>query len=226
MNQTPVPEPTVMPVDSASWREELNLPNFVNAFYQYRDIRSCGEVRNVLIIGPGQGLDAAVLRWKGYSVTTFDIDAVLGPDIVGSVHDLSMFGDAQFDIVTVSHVLEHVAVPYLDTAISEVARIARFALVYLPVHGRHIQLKVAPGFGDINLSYVFDLFNYFHKPDGVTPRYMAGQHCWEIGMRGFRLRDVKRRLSRHVTILRSYRNQDWSLSYNFVLRSTRYDRAL
>jgi hypothetical protein len=217
-----VPAPTVMPVDREQWRAQIHRSNFVNTYSQYRDIQSCGEVKRILVVGPGQGLDTAVLRWAGYEVTTFDIDETFGPDVIGSVHDMSTFADGQFDLVTASHVVEHIAVPYLDAALAELARVGRHALIYLPVHGRHIQLRLAPGFGDLDLSFVFDVFNYLRKPDGVTPRYQGGQHFWEIGMRGFRVRDVHARLSRHFEVLRHYRNPDWTISYNFVLRSRRH----
>jgi hypothetical protein len=173
----------------------------------------------VLIVGPGQGLDREVLRWRGYEVTTLDIDELFKPDVVGSVHDMRVFSDQRFDAVIASHVVEHVAEPYLDIALREIARVGRYALVYLPVAGRHVQLRFAPGFKDLNLCLVLDVFNYFHRPDGVTPRYAQGQHFWEVGMRGFRLRDVRQRLARFFEIMRTYRNHDWPLSHNFVLRS-------
>jgi hypothetical protein len=71
----------------------------------------------------------------------------------------------------------------------------------------------------IDLSYIFDLFNYFHKPDGVSPRYCKGQHYFEIGMRGFRIADLVRRFEKHFEVIKHYRNPDWNPSYNFVLRS-------
>src|SRR5207237_3857301 len=137
MMENTAPQPTVMPVDREAWRKEIHLSNFVNAGYQYRDLQSCGaDVRKVLIIGPGQGLDTHVLRWLGYDVTTFDIDETFSPDHIGSVHQMTLFSDRQFDAVIASHVLEHLAVPYLDAALAELARVGRFALVYLPVAGR------------------------------------------------------------------------------------------
>jgi hypothetical protein len=217
-----VPAPAVMPVDREQWRKQIDRSNFVNAACQFRDVRSFGAVKRVLVVGPGQGLDTAVLRWAGYDVTTFDIDETFAPDVVGSVHDMPMFGDAEFDVVTASHVLEHMAVPYLDSALAELARVARYATVYLPVHGRRVHLRLAPGFRDLDLSLVVELFNYWHKPDGVTPRYAAGQHFWELGMRGFRRRDVLARLSAHFEVLHHYRNRDWPISYNFILRSRRH----
>jgi hypothetical protein len=208
-----------MPVDRAAWYSQINLCNFVNAYYQYRDLASLESVRRVLLVGPGQGLDPVVLRWRGYEVTTLDIDDVFRPDVVGSVHDLSRFAVGGFDAVVASHVLEHMAVSYLDAALAEIARVARFAVVYLPVAGRHAQLRMIPGFHGLDWSWVGDLFNVFHRPDGMTPQYCQGQHFWEIGYRGYRKHDLVRRFERHFDVLSCYRNHDWLPSLNFVLRS-------
>ena len=103
------PDPTVMPVDRESWRDQIGLANFVNTYYQYRDLRQLNMCKRVLIIGPGQGLELCVLAWRGYEITTLDIDHVFNPDVVGSAHDLHMFEDQAFDAVVASHVLEHMA---------------------------------------------------------------------------------------------------------------------
>lgn len=210
-----------MPVDREKWARELHLSNFVNAYYQYRDVSALPDCSKILIVGPGQGLDTQVFRWRGYSVSTFDIDTTFGPDHVGSVHDLGRFADGAFDVLTASHVLEHLPEPYLDKSLEEIARVSRFALIYLPIHGRHSQLRAVPGVKGIDLSLTFDVFNPLEKPDGVTPRYMARQHYWEIGMRGFRVKDLVRRMSRFFRVRSVYRNRDWISSQNFVVESLR-----
>lgn len=214
-----VPEPAVMPVDREAWARQLHLSNFVNSYYQYRDVQGLPGCRTVLVVGPGQGLDTHILRWRGYEVTTFDIDETFHPDHIGSVHEMRAFEDGQFDVVIASHVLEHLAVPYLDRALAEIARVGRYALIYLPVAGRHVQARFSPGIFGLDLSVILDIFNYFHRPSGTEARYCQRQHFWEVGMRGYRVRDLTARFSRHFDVLSTYRNRDWNPSQNFVLRS-------
>lgn len=211
--------PSVMPVDREEWARQLNLCNFVNAYYQYKDVQSCGDVKKILIIGPGQGLDTHIFKWRGFEVTTFDIDETFHPDVIGSAHDLSMFGDKSFDVIIASHVLEHLPVPYLDQCLAEFARVGAYSIVYLPVAGRHFQFQAKLDVKGINLSFMFDLFNYLHKPDGVTARYCQGMHYWEMGMQGFTSGALAKRFSEHFNIVKRYRNKDWNPSYNWVLKS-------
>jgi SAM-dependent methyltransferase len=208
-----------MQLDRVEWASQLNLSNFVNSYYQYRDLQTIEAGKKILVIGPGQGLDTEILKWRGYEVKTFDIDETFNPDYIGSVHDLGIFKDQQFDAVIASHVLEHLPVAYLDQALREISRVGQFALIYLPVHGHHMQLRIIPGFKGIDLSLIINLFNYFKKPDGITPRYMGDQHYWEVGMRGWRVADLQRRFAQFFHPLGNYRNRDWLPSYNFILKS-------
>jgi hypothetical protein len=216
------PAPHVMPVDREAWRKELHLSTFVNTAYQYRDVQSLNTGNRLLIIGPGQGLEAAVFRWRKYQVTTLDIDTVFEPDVVSSCHDMKMFEDGQFDVAVVSHVLEHLPIALLKPAMAEIARVARNALVYLPIAGRHSSLRALPGVRNLDLSLTVDFAPFWQSPDPRKARYCGGQHYWEIGLRGFRWRDVRRMLSEHFEVIKDYRNPDWVVSANFILRSRRW----
>jgi hypothetical protein len=216
------PQPSVMPLDREAWKSQLHLSQFVNTYYQCRDLNECiGPIGNLLIIGPGAGLDALVMRWKGYKVTTFDIDETFAPDVLGSCHNMPMFKTGQFDAVIASHVLEHLPLHLLDFALSEISRVGRFAIIYLPVAGRHAQISLKPDIRGKHLGLVMDLFRYWERPSGDRLNFGGGQHYWEVGYRGFRVKDLTKRLTNQFRIIRHYRNWDWLPSYNFVLQSHR-----
>lgn len=221
MNTTKkLPAPSVMPLDRNEWKEELNLSNFINSYYQFRDTRKyLKDGSSILVIGPGQGLDVEILKWKGYKITTFDIDETFMPNFIGSCHSMPMFKDLEFDLVIASHVLEHLPIPYLDLALAEIARISSYAFFYLPVAGRHFKIGISPKIKSWDFSIVLDLFNFFEKPSGLSLKYRNGQHYWEIGYRGFGAKALIKRFDLHYDVIDSYRNKDWLPSYNFILKS-------
>jgi hypothetical protein len=219
MKHPKIPNPTVMPLDRQEWAKQIYLSNFVNTYYQYRDLLLCKDISKVLIVGPGQGLSTVLLKWRGFEVITLDIDETFKPDYLGSVHDMQMFENGQFDAVICSHVLEHLAEPHLDTALMEIGRISRYALIYLPIAGRHFQARLKSDVRETDISLIIDIFNYFHKPDGITSKYCQGQHFWEVGMPGFRVRDLINRFSQWFEVLHNYRNRDWYYSFNFIVKS-------
>lgn len=216
------PEP--MPVDIEQWASTLDFTNFANASAQFRDIASLGPIKRILIIGPGQGLDTAIFRWRGHDVVTFDIDDRLKPDVIGSAHDLSMFADKSFDAIIASHVVEHIPPAYLDRVIDELARVADHSLVYLPIAGRTIRMRFMPGVRGWDWTWALDLFNPFDRPDPNRPKYCALQHYWEIGRPGYSKRQVMERFNRRFQIRSAYRNPDWLPSFNMVM-TARQDEA-
>lgn len=220
MNDIAGAKPGVMPLDREAWKSELNLSNFVNTYYQFRDVkRYIGSNGKVLIVGPGVGLDAVILRWRGYEVTTFDIDETFTPDVEGSCHDMAMFADKAFDVVIASHVLEHLPVPFLDQALAELSRVAQFAIVYLPVAGKHAQICLKPRIMGYHFDIVVDFFKFWEKPSGVQLKYSDGQHYWEVGYKGYRVKNVKAMFAKHFVCLDVYRNKDWIPSMNFIFQS-------
>lgn len=219
MSDPKVPAPAAMPVDKKAWLAELHISNFHNAYYQYRDARACiGDQGRILIVGPGQGLGAAVFRSRGYEVTTYDIDPEIGPDHVGSVHDMKVFTDGQFDLVIASHVLEHMSFALLDDGLRELSRVARFALVYLPYAGRHLDLSLH---NTREHHLRLNLPPFWRRPSLERPLFAGGQHFWEIGVWGITRGTIQEAMEEHFAVIDSYQNPHWLVSMNFVLRSRR-----
>jgi predicted SAM-dependent methyltransferase len=208
-------------VDRETWARQIGLCNFVNAYYQLRDMLRFPRAKRVLIIGPGQGLDPVVQRWRGYEVTTFDVDATFSPDVLGSVQNMHMFRDGEFDVAIASHVLEHLPFDRLGEALAEIARVAGNALIYLPVNGLSLQFRISTNYRDWDWSRIIDLRKWWRAPDPKEPHYMSGEHYWEIGLRGCSRREVECEMARHFDLQHAYRNHDWRPSMNFVLTSRR-----
>lgn len=80
---------------------------------------------SILEIGKGNGFVSDFLRKAGYSVTTFDINPSLDPDIVGDVMDLDQhFSKDEFSLVTCSEVLEHIPFERFRQVLSHIANIS------------------------------------------------------------------------------------------------------
>jgi hypothetical protein len=208
-----------MPIDTAKWKLALHRSNFMNVSAQFTDVNDISKSGKILIVGPGQGLEKLIFEWRGYEVITIDVDEILEPDLLASVHDLGLFDDKLFDFVIVSHVLEHIPPHLLSLSLSEISRVSKYALIYLPTAGRFFQCRLIPGVRNLDFSFTFSIFNIFDKPDDEFPRYVSGQHYWEVGRPGFNRRKLRREFRNNFHILKEYRNKDWPTSYNYVLKS-------
>jgi hypothetical protein len=212
------PQPHPMPVDARQYAGAVSLTHYINAYYAIRDALVYSPTR-ILLIGVGVGLEPILLRHKyGLDVTTFDIDAGFHPDVVGSVHKMDMFADKQFDVAIVSHVLEHLPFALVSTALEEIARVARHAVIYLPYGGRHLEWKFT--YAQRYREYAVRLrIPPLNRVDGKTPALQAGQHYWECGYRGFSVSRIRKLIGRFFTIDRMYHNHDFKYSLNFTLTS-------
>ena len=157
-------------------------------------------------------MEAAILRTWNVDVTVMDIDPALSPDVLGSVDDLSMFDDKQFDIIIASHVLEHLPFEYFDRCLSEISRVTKSALIYLPFACLvpELRLSIEPIFRK-SFRLRIPLFWKNHK--------FNGEHYWEIGVKGHSLSNTRQVIARRFDIIADYHNWDWRYSYNFVVTS-------
>ena len=94
--------------------------------------------RSLLHVGCGPRNKARLprpLRGCAWHEIRFDIDPAVAPDIVGSIVDLGMLGDASIDAIYSSHNLEHLDGFDVPRALAEFCRVLRpngFALLTMP----------------------------------------------------------------------------------------------
>jgi len=186
---------------------------FIHIFYQLKDVFFFSSIKRILVIGPGSGIETAILKHLGFDVVTLDIDPELKPDFVGSIDNLNYFQEREFDIAICSHVLEHLPFRYFEKSLSEIQRVAKNALIYLPIAGLNFSFRISlPKIRDKYINFYLPIFIFkTHKFDG--------EHYWEINTRGYSKKKIREIIKKYFLIIKEYHNPEWRYSYNFVLSS-------
>jgi SAM-dependent methyltransferase len=187
---------------------------FISFAEQIRLVRSLNE-KNILEIGIGNGIVSDFLKKAGFNVTTFDINANLGPDIVGSILDLTeIFQESKFDLVLCAEVLEHMPFKYFEQAISNVAHTTRkYVILTLPRSQRLIV--------DIQFSIKLAKLKPIHNSIILTiPKSkIPPEHHWELNSsKETKLRKINLILNKYFTIFDSNRFHFRSYHHYFVLK--------
>jgi hypothetical protein len=212
-----------MPEDAHEYAHHISVTNFINAYYQIRDALTY-QPHRVLVIGVGVGIEIAVLRSKfGITVETFDIDPDFQPDHVGSVHDLSRFSDQSFDVVIASHVLEHLPFSFFRDALSELSRVAKHAVIYLPYGGKHLEMCLSVSQRRREWKLRLHVPPVFRRISGEEPELQNNAHYWECGYPGYSVDTIRQYLEEVFYIDGCYHNDDWKYSLNFLLTSRRVE---
>jgi hypothetical protein len=175
---------------------------FFSYYCQYREIAALPRSRagSILEVGVKGGVFNSLIRNSGYDVTTFDIDPVVGPDIVGNVLDTGLPSES-FDAAVCFEVLEHLPYDRFPAAVSELARVSR----------NYVFLSLPYSCNDFHFEFRLRLVQrLLHRLSGTIrfhahwpSRYpdidveslrgrpdMHNPHYWEIGRRGFPKRKV------------------------------------
>ena len=151
----------------------------------------------VLEIGVGNGTVSNLLKTQ-CTVTTFDVNPDLSPDIIGDVRDAhALLGELQFEVILCAEVLEHLPFDDFVPTLGQLLRHARNALVLgLPHSGPSLsfwlKLPLLPSF---SRGFKFPL-PIRHPPGGV--------HQWEIGKRGYSLRQIRQAIREVGSIAETY----------------------
>jgi SAM-dependent methyltransferase len=198
----------------------------------------------VVEIGTGNGAVAAVLRARGFDVTTVDIDEALGPNVVADIRGLP-FPDGSFDTVLASEVLEHLDWAEVPRAVSELARVARRgAVVSVPDSNAAFALQVrVPNVLQVGRMVVRRRMSIrdglwalaqgpsWRRSGGTVSRFAeigrlhpdappgSAQHYWEIGLGGVGAETVVAIFEQQgFGLIRDYRVPGYPYHHFFVFR--------
>jgi len=160
---------------SATWINELESESHWRRYWKQQDLLknylALGE--SVMEIGVGSGFTANYLRSKGYSVTTFDIDAEKQPDILGNIvtHDF----DETFDHILSFEIFEHIPYNEFVGALPKIRKLCRKSLCFsVPIARREVAA----------LSFKFPKFNKKNFSWSARNKSIWDFHFWEIDFKG------------------------------------------
>lgn len=168
--------------------------------------------KRILEIGIGNGIVSYFLGQAGLSVTTFDYDEQLEPDIVGSVTAIPIT-DSSYDMVACFQVLEHLPFDSFLPVLKEIHRVTSgYAVISLPDVRPYLQCSFhLPILGDFGL--------FLELPRRCSRMSNNPQHYWEINARGYSLPKVLSSIRQAgFSVLKTYRLRMFSHHRVFVLQ--------
>lgn len=172
-----VPQPQV---DSAHYSSGYDHRGRWSSYWLQIQHAAVHSTTPILEIGIGSGIVTSYLRTAyGASVTTVDIDRALEPDFVADITSLP-FEAGQFGCVIACEVLEHVPFEQAQTALVELRRVSRHAVISVPNANRYY----AQIFGMLGTRRARLISMSFAKWCRLETSQNE-QHFWELERPGF-----------------------------------------
>ncbi|MBI4709150.1 MAG: class I SAM-dependent methyltransferase [Candidatus Portnoybacteria bacterium] len=166
------------------FRKYCDIERWSSYWHQIDEILKC-QPQSVLEIGVGDRVLASYLKNNtDIQYASVDIDSALKPDVVCSVEYLK-FKDDSFNLVCAFEVLEHLPFEKFELALLQLRRVSKKNVILsLPHWGRHFSI-------DIRLPLLKRLKWQNKFSVAAKPHKFSGQHYWEIGKKGYSLKNVK-----------------------------------
>lgn len=178
--------------DAYDFRSYAAGGRFVSYFHQLRCLLD-RKPQSVLEAGVGDGLVGDYLRRNtAVQYQSLDVAEDLRPDILGSVLAIPL-ADKSVDISCAFEVLEHLPFEKFETALGELARVARtHVVISLPHYGPAFKCSLKlPLLPELKLAF---------KIPHPLPHSFDGQHYWEIGKKGYPPARIRACLQKFGTI--------------------------
>jgi SAM-dependent methyltransferase len=174
------------------------LERFNSYFHQIKIIHDL-DPEKILEIGIGNKTVSNYLKDKGSLVSTCDFDERLEPDYIADIQDLP-FSNNSFDCVMACQVLEHLPWQAIDVALRELKRVSK----------KYIVISIPDAATLIRFMVKTSILWRFLKKDTLTlsiriPKIFktkpsCDEHFWEMGLRHFSKRKIRRKLLEYFKI--------------------------
>lgn len=197
------------------YKEYDHVARFISYFYQIDLVRKLG-VKKVLEVGIGNKTVSNYLKHSGFDVTTCDNNESLEPDVVGDIRELP-FGAESYEVIIACEILEHLPWDDIPKTMSELYRVtSKYVIISLPFTSLYFEAAIKfPMYNKVLKKYCLDLF--FRLPLAIFGGH-SKRHKWEIGLRGYPLRKIRKELKRKFGILKEVRPLLQPNNYFFVLQ--------
>ncbi|MBP9760293.1 MAG: methyltransferase domain-containing protein [Candidatus Pacebacteria bacterium] len=169
---------------------------FASYHYQVKEVLA-QKPESVLEVGVGDQVFGHYVRdHVGVAYTSVDIAEDLQPDVVGSVTALPC-KDATYDVVCCFEVLEHIPYEQVPSAVRELTRVAKKAVVIsVPHFGPRTQFF-------LKLPFLPEMRCALKIPWPRSHKF-NGEHYWELGKKGYTAKAFRELLARYGTVTRDF----------------------
>jgi ubiquinone/menaquinone biosynthesis C-methylase UbiE len=158
--------------------------------------------KKVLEIGIGNGVVSDYLKKQKIKVITCDFDKSLRPDVVADIRKLP-FEKNEFDLAYACQVLEHLPWKEAIKALKELKRVSKkYVLISLPY--RSLRFEGVISFNKIKKIFGREFLDLSIRIPRMTKIKFNGEHYWEIGVKGYPLRKIRKELKKDFNIKKEF----------------------
>lgn len=190
-----------VPKQHYNWKNYIGEGRWYSYYLQINEVmKSVNDGERILLIGVGDGLVPLLLKrileingMNDVSVTTFDFDERLFPDVVGDVTELQNYFDANsFDVIICVEVLEHIPYIFFERVLKDIQTICTekgMCILGLPFQGYGLEVGVIWQ-NPMPKKHRFKLvISKFYRS---MKSFSDNEHYWELGFKETQLKKVRR----------------------------------